>query len=49
MALLELTVSVQVEAYLNVIAVYSEFGSRLEHSGGKICSITEVLRENSKA
>lgn len=49
MALLELTVAVQVEAYLNVMAVYSEFDSRLEYSGGEICSITEVFRDNSKA
>lgn len=45
MALLELTISVQIEAYLDVIAVYSEFSSRLENSGGEICNITEMLRE----
>lgn len=48
MALLELTVSAQVEAYMNVISVYNESGSRLENSGGELCSVTEMLRDNSK-
>lgn len=48
MALLELTVSAQVEAYMNVISVYNKSGSRLENSGGDLCSVTEMLRGNSK-
>lgn len=43
MALLELTVSAQVEAYMNVISVYNKSGSRLENSGGDLCSVTEML------
>lgn len=42
MALLELTISAQVEAYVNVISVYSKSGSRLENSGGELCSVTEM-------
>lgn len=48
MALLELTVSAKVEAYMSIIPVYNESGSRLENSGGEQCIITEMLRENSK-